>query len=106
MSTATVAPLEDQSPVAVDGIPPVALIDGLPPGSNLPMSMQTLAMRTRQRPYLERSRRRYGSMFTISVIGLGPTVIVSDPELIKQTFRADPTVPDAGRPTPPRKGRA
>ena len=41
------------------------------PGRALPMSMQTLAMRTRQRPYLERARRRYGSMFTISVVGLG-----------------------------------
>ena len=78
-------------------------IDGLPPGPSLPMSMQTLAMRTRQRPYLERARRRYGSMFTISVVGLGPTVIVSDPELIKQTFRADPTVLHAGTASPLRE---
>ncbi len=75
-------------------------IEGLPAGPRLPMSLQTLALRTRQRPFLERARRRYGSMFTVRVIGLGPTVIVSDPELIKQTFRADPTVLHAGTGSP------
>ncbi len=66
----------------------------------MPMALQTLAMRTRQRPYLERMRRRYGAMMTARVFGLGPTVIVSDPELIKQTFRADPTVLHAGSQSP------
>lgn len=66
----------------------------------MPATLQTLAMRTRQRPYLERARRRYGAMFTARVIGLGKTVIVSDPELIKQTFRADPTVLHAGTGSP------
>jgi cytochrome P450 len=45
-------------------------------------------------------RRRYGPMMTGRVIGLGPTVIISDPELIKQTFRADPTVLHAGSQSP------
>ncbi len=64
------------------------------------MAVQTLAMRTRQRPYLERARRRYGSMFTVRLVGLGDTVIVSDPALIKQTFRADPAVLHAGTGSP------
>jgi cytochrome P450 len=64
------------------------------------MALQTLAMRTRQRPYLERMRRRYGPMITARVIGLGPTVIVSDPELVKQTFRADPATLHAGSQSP------
>jgi cytochrome P450 len=64
------------------------------------MVAQTLAMRTRQRPYLERARRRYGSMFTLRVVGLGDTVVVSDPALIKQVFRADPTVLHAGTGSP------
>jgi cytochrome P450 len=64
------------------------------------MALQTLAMRTRQRPYLERMRRRYGSMMTARVFGLGPTVIVSDPELIKQAFRADPAVLHGGSQSP------
>ena len=40
------------------------------------------------------------SMFTVHVVGLGTTVIVSDPELIKQAFRADPTVLHAGTAQP------
>jgi cytochrome P450 len=75
-------------------------IDGLPPGPSSPMAVQTLAMRTRQRPYLEHARRRFGSMFTVRLFGLGDTVIVSDPELIKQVFRADPTVLHAGTGSP------
>jgi cytochrome P450 family 138 len=75
-------------------------IEGLPPGPSSPMAVQTLAMRTRQRPYLEHARRRFGSMFTVRLFGLGDTVIVSDPELIKQVFRADPTVLHAGTGSP------
>jgi cytochrome P450 family 138 len=80
-----------------------ALIDGLPPGPRLPVTLQTLAMRTRQRPFFERARRRYGSMVTVRVLGLGPTVAVSDPELIKQTFKADPTVLHSGTASPLRE---
>jgi hypothetical protein len=74
--------------------------EALPPGPRAPMAVQTLALRTRQRPYLERARRRYGSLFTLRVIGLGDSVIVSDPELVKQVFRADPTVLHAGTGSP------
>ena len=80
--------------------PPQAVHDGLPPGPRLPMALQTLAMRTRQRPFLERARRKYGPMITGRIVGLGPTVIVSDPELIKTTFRADPKVLHAGSQSP------
>jgi cytochrome P450 len=79
---------------------PIRARTGLPPGPGLPMPLQTLAMRTRQRPFLERARRRYGGIFTVRVLGLGDTVIVSDPELIKQTFRAEPTVLHAGTGSP------
>jgi cytochrome P450 family 138 len=72
----------------------------LPTGPRMPIGLQTLAMRTRQRPYLERCRRRYGPLFTARVIGLGPTVIVSDPALVKQVFRADPAVLHAGTGSP------
>lgn len=79
---------------------PTTAIEGLPPGPRMPVALQTLAMRTRQRPYLERSRRRYGSMFTGKVIALGDTVFLSDPALIKQAFRADPSVLHAGTGSP------
>ncbi len=76
------------------------LIDGLPDGPHAPVALQTLAMRTRQRPFLERSRRRFGPLMTVRVLGLGPAVIVSDPELIRRAFRADPTVLHAGTGSP------
>lgn len=75
-------------------------VDGLPPGPAIPVTLQTLAMRTRQRPFFERARRRYGAIFTLRVHGLGPLVVLSDPGLIKQTFRADPTVLHAGTASP------
>ncbi|HEU4978490.1 MAG TPA: cytochrome P450 [Solirubrobacteraceae bacterium] len=79
------------------------VIEGLPPGPRAPVTLQTLAMRARQRPYLERQRRRYGPLFTTRLLGLGPAVVVSDPELIRQTFRADPTVLHAGTGSPLRE---
>jgi cytochrome P450 len=95
--------------INVDGSAPFALaappaapapVEGLPPGPRMPVALTTLAMLTRQRPFLERARRRYGSMFTVRLLGLGPVVIVSDPELIKQTFRADPATLHAGTQSP------
>jgi cytochrome P450 len=81
----------------------MAAIDGLPPGPRLPVTLQTLAMRTRQRPFFERQRRRYGALFSMHVHGLGPMVAVSDPALIKETFKADPTVLHAGTASPLRE---
>jgi cytochrome P450 len=72
----------------------------LPPGPKTPFPIQTLALLTRQHPYLERQRRRFGAMFTIRVYGIGPIVIVSDPALIKQAFTADPKVLHAGEGSP------
>jgi cytochrome P450 family 138 len=80
-----------------------AVIDGLPPGPTAPMPWQTLAIMLRQRPYLERQRRRYGSLFSINLLGLGHMVVVSDPELIKHTFMAPPDVLHAGSRSPLRK---
>ena len=60
-------------------------------------------MSLRQRPYLERQRRRHGSLFTVRVMGLGRFLVLSDPALIKQVFTADPTVLHAGDHSPLRK---
>lgn len=79
------------------------VIEGLPPGPNTPMPFQTLGILTRQRPFLERQRRRYGSMFSINLLGLGRMVILSDPDLIKHTFMAPPDVLHAGSRSPLRK---
>jgi cytochrome P450 len=75
-------------------------VAGLPPGPRMPAAMQTLAALTRQRPFLERTRRRFGQIFTVRVLGLGAAVVVADPELIKRTFRADPKTLHAGSQSP------
>src|SRR4051812_47715983 len=80
-----------------------AVHKGLPPGPRMPAALQSLAALTRQRPFLERARRKYGSMFTMRVLGLGNFAVVSDPELIRQTFRADPKTLHAGTQSPLRK---
>jgi cytochrome P450 family 138 len=79
------------------------VIDGVPPGPTTPMLMQTLGMLTRQRPFLERLRRRHGNMFSINILSLGPMVVLADPELIKHTFMADPKVLHAGSRSPLRR---
>jgi cytochrome P450 len=79
------------------------IIDGVPPGPSMPMALQTLAMMTRQRPFLERARRRYGNMFSVNIYGLGRMVILADPALIKHTFTADAKTLHAGSQSPLRK---
>jgi cytochrome P450 len=74
-----------------------------PPGPSMPLALQTLGVLTRQRPFLERCRRRYGNIFTLNVQSLGRMVIVADPDLIKHTFTADAKVLHAGSQSPLRK---
>jgi hypothetical protein len=69
----------------------------------MPMALQTLGMMTRQRPFLERLRRRHGNMFSITILGLGQMVVIADPELIKHTFMADPATLHAGSRSPLRR---
>jgi cytochrome P450 len=77
--------------------------EGLPPGPRMPLPLQTLGLMTRQRPFLERQRRRYGAIFSLRLAGLGNMVALSDPALIKHTFTADPTVLHAGDRSPLRR---
>lgn len=72
----------------------------LPPGPRAPLAWQTLGMITRQRPFLERQRRRHGSMFSLSVSGFPRLVVVADPLLARQVFTADPAVLHAGSRSP------
>jgi hypothetical protein len=58
----------------------------------MPAALQTLGTWTRPTAFLERARRRYGSPFTVRLIGQPPMVIISDPEEIKQVFQAPPDV--------------
>lgn len=62
-----------------------------------------LGLSQRQRPYVERLRRRYGDLFTMRLLGVGPLVAVGDPDLIKQVFTADPAVLVTGAMSPLRR---
>jgi len=75
----------------------------LPPGPRSPLPWQTLGMLTRQRPYLERLRRRYGNLFTMKVLVYGRVVFVAEPALAKQVFTAPPEVLHAGDHSPLRR---
>ncbi len=79
------------------------VIEGLPPGPRMPMPLQTLAMLQRQRPFLERQRRRFGPIFSLKMASLGNMVVLSDPALIKQTFTADARTLHAGDQSPLRR---
>jgi cytochrome P450 family 138 len=75
-------------------------IDGLPPGPRAPVPVQTLAMITRQRPWLVRQRARYGPMFSVRVTDLPRFVIVGEAELLRTAFTAPADVLHAGTASP------
>ena len=60
----------------------------LPAGPRLPKSVQSVAFWTRPLAFLEQCRARYGSRFTLRLLGAPPFVILSNPDDIKQVFTA------------------
>ncbi len=60
----------------------------LPAGPRLPKSVQSVAFWTRPLAFLEQCRARYGSRFTLRLLGAPPFVILSDPDDIKHVFTA------------------
>ena len=64
----------------------------LPPGPHAPALLQTIGWWSRPTAYLERCRARYGSRFTVRLIGQSPFVVLSDPDELKQLFQAPPEV--------------
>jgi cytochrome P450 len=70
----------------------------LPPGPRMPAAMQTVGFWTRPFAFHERCRDRYGSRYTLHLIGSGPIVFLSDPAEVKEMFTAaaDALHPGAG----------
>jgi cytochrome P450 len=64
----------------------------LPPGPPYPSLIQGIGLWTRPLAYLERCRARYGKCFTIRFPAAPPFVILSDPDQIKEVFKAPPEV--------------
>jgi cytochrome P450 len=71
--------------------------DNLPPGPRMPSPLQMLGVWSRPIAFVERCRARYGTRFTIRVVGQPPAVMISDPGEIKEIFLAPPDVLFPGR---------
>jgi cytochrome P450 len=55
----------------------------------MPSALQAVAWARRPLPFLERSQKHFGDIFTIRVRHSGTWVILSDPEDVKRVFTAD-----------------
>src|SRR3954468_24487580 len=64
----------------------------LPPGPRLPRVVQTVGWWSRQVPFAERCRDRYGKRFPIRLLQTTPLVMISEPSEIKEIFTAPPEV--------------
>ena len=59
----------------------------LPPGPRWPLPLQGLAYLASRRRMMQVLSKRYGTAFTVRLPFFGPTVIISDPALVKQFFQ-------------------
>lgn len=75
-------------------------IGGMPPGPRMPMALQSLGFMVRNVPMMRRARRKYGPIFEAKLLGFPKFVIISSPELIKQTLTEDSHVLHAGTGSP------
>src|SRR5215216_1739503 len=64
----------------------------LPPGPRMPTFLQGLAWWHRPTAFMERCRARYGKRFTIRLPAQPPFVMISEPEELREVFRAPPEV--------------
>ena len=64
----------------------------LPPGPRLPTALQLIATWKRPAASVERLRQRYGTRITVRLPFQPPFVILSDPDEIKELFKAPPDV--------------
>ncbi len=68
----------------------------LPPGPRLPSAVQAAIFLVYWPRFVSACRRRYGSVFTLRMSGLGTVVYLADPADIKVVFAGDPSLYHAG----------
>ncbi|MGO9919730.1 MAG: cytochrome P450 [Isosphaeraceae bacterium] len=68
----------------------------LPRGPTSPVWWQLVRFAGDPLGLLDECRRRYGDAFTLDVAGDGPFVMLSNPETVREVFRADPEVLHSG----------
>jgi cytochrome P450 family 135 len=73
----------------------------LPPGPRAPRALQTLGFIFAPRRFLDGARRRYGDVVGFSTLFDRGFVMVFDPELVRQVFRAPPERLRAGEANAP-----
>ena len=71
-------------------------VTGLPPGPDLAPEKQTARLAMRPLGFMQEQRDRHGDVFTVRLLHEPPWAMVSDPELIKQVFKAPADVLHAG----------
>ncbi len=59
----------------------------LPPGPRWPIALQGAGYLAARRRMMDVLHKRYGSAFTVKLPFFGPTVMISDPALVKQFFQ-------------------
>ncbi|WP_193046481.1 cytochrome P450 [Mycolicibacterium baixiangningiae] len=62
----------------------------LPPGPSIPKLVQGFWFALARRQMIDRLTRRYGDAYTIKLPTVGTVVVVTDPDLAKQTFQVSP----------------
>ncbi|BBY15913.1 cytochrome P450 [Mycolicibacterium litorale] len=72
--------------------------DLLPPGPRAPKIVQGLAFLAARRPVMAALGKRFGGAFTLDLPVLGHTVMVSDPELVKDLFSTSRDLVGRARP--------
>jgi cytochrome P450 len=68
----------------------------LPPGPRNPRVVNTFRWMVKPAALFESAQARYGDVWTLRMLRQTTFVVVSDPDLIKDVFTADPTVLHAG----------
>ncbi|MCP3982054.1 MAG: cytochrome P450 [bacterium] len=72
-------------------------MNALPPGPSAPSLVQLARWIFRPIPFLRECNARFGDHFTIRFPAYPPVVFTSDPETIRDVFRVDPDLVEAGR---------
>jgi len=73
-----------------------AAVPSLPPGPPLPRLVQAALILAAPERFLRACRRRYGGAFTMRLLFGAPSVVVSDPALLREVFTGPPEVLRAG----------
>ena len=81
-------------------MPDAATTIRIPPGPRIPKPLLGLIALTDRGNAMRRLGRRYGDAFFMSLPTLGPSVVVSHPDLVKQVFTAKPDVMAFGEDSP------